>query len=415
MKEIELSKDQKEVFDFIIERVGNGRAVTSFGGFAGTGKTTLITKISSYLRKKMGFTKFGFVSFTGKAASVLKNKLEFESLIDNDSYKDGIDYVGTIHSLIYHPDKVYSSELKKFIIKGWKKKSKSALGIYNLLIIDEASMLSDYILEDLKTYGIPILAIGDHNQIPPVSKSQNNIIQNPDITLTKIHRQCENSPIIKLSKFVRENGYIPNNTIFDKNVFKIDWRSNQCKNIWNNINFDSSTVCLCAFNNSRVYLNHIIRERFGYENDYPYPNERIICLKNDHKLGIMNGQMATLIWSLGVDKTFMKLTLDVDGYEDNYIDCLSYLPTFNEPNNIIYDLELTGKEKRIIQENNFDNVNFFDYGYCISTHKSQGSEFDRVILFEQRTNKWDDDYYAKWLYTAVTRAKTKLMVISNFY
>jgi exodeoxyribonuclease-5 len=51
----------------------------------------------------------------------------------------------------------------------------------------------------------------------------------------------------------------------------------------------------------------------------------------------------------------------------------------------------------------------------MSVHKSQGSEWARVLLFEQRTNKWDDEYYTKWLYTAVTRAKERLFIISDYW
>ena len=60
-------------------------------------------------------------------------------------------------------------------------------------------------------------------------------------------------------------------------------------------------------------------------------------------------------------------------------------------------------------------INYFDYGYCISVHKSQGSEWDKVILFEQRTKRWDDEFYTKWLYTAVSRAKHKLLIIGDAY
>ena len=58
---------------------------------------------------------------------------------------------------------------------------------------------------------------------------------------------------------------------------------------------------------------------------------------------------------------------------------------------------------------------YFDFGYAMSVHKSQGAEWEKVILFEQRTQRWDDEYYARWLYTAVTRAKSKLFIISDFW
>jgi ATP-dependent exoDNAse (exonuclease V) alpha subunit len=63
----------------------------------------------------------------------------------------------------------------------------------------------------------------------------------------------------------------------------------------------------------------------------------------------------------------------------------------------------------------FPTIGFFDYGYCMSVHKSQGSEWQKVIVFEQRTKRWDDNYYAKWLYTAITRAKEKLFIIGDYW
>ena len=68
-----------------------------------------------------------------------------------------------------------------------------------------------------------------------------------------------------------------------------------------------------------------------------------------------------------------------------------------------------------IAEYKGEKIDAFDYGNCISVHKSQGSEWEKVVLFEQRTKRWDDKFYTKWLYTAVTRAKKKLLVISDAY
>ena len=67
------------------------------------------------------------------------------------------------------------------------------------------------------------------------------------------------------------------------------------------------------------------------------------------------------------------------------------------------------------KERGFVGIDYFDYGYTLSVHKSQGSEWNRVIVFEQRTKHWDDNYYARWLYTAITRAKNKLFIITDFY
>ena len=417
-EKIILSKDQKIVFDFIIDKIKSGEPIATFGGYAGTGKSTLITKIISELRKENKNYNFSFLSFTGKAANILKSKLIFESRINKNGYKQDVDFIGTIHSFMYKAKTTYDNELKKYVITGWKKKTKSEIGPYSLIIIDEASMLPNYILNDLKTYEIQILAVGDHGQLPPVTKDpdKTNIIQHPDIKLIKIHRQCENSPIIKLSQFVRDHGHIPNNTVFDKSVFKIDWNHNKCQEIWNNeLSFDKDMVCLCGFNYSRVVINEMIRNKFKFKENFPYSDERIICLKNDHKLGIMNGQMATLMWSIGISKKFMKVTIDLDDdMVDGYVDCVSSLTTYNQEYHDIYNIQYTKKDKRILKEQGFKDVNYFDYGYCISIHKSQGGSWDMVVLFEQRGRNWSDEYYAKWLYTGITRAKNKLMIISNY-
>ena len=62
--------------------------------------------------------------------------------------------------------------------------------------------------EDLKSFGVPILAVGDHGQLPPV-RGTFNLMEKPDIRLTKIHRQAENDPIVRLSILAREEGQIP--------------------------------------------------------------------------------------------------------------------------------------------------------------------------------------------------------------
>ena len=73
------------------------------------------------------------------------------------------------------------------------------------------------------------------------------------------------------------------------------------------------------------------------------------------------------------------------------------------------------KLKKYAIKKGYTGVDYFDYGYVTSVHKSQGSEWERVVLFEQRTKYWDDQYYARWLYTAITRAKEKLFIISDYW
>lgn len=346
-----------------------------------------------------------FLTFTGKASSVLKSRLTLSNTIyDND-------YIGTIHGLIYKPETRWDKQLKTFVITGWKLRDVDEIW-FDLIIIDEASMVSKSIWKDLLSFQIPIIAVGDHGQLPPIGDNF-SLMKDPDFTLKEIHRQALNSPIIKLSKFIREEGYIPEQ-IFSPEVFKINWNNKACKKTWNGIDFrDDGLIILCGFNTTRANLNDRIRTKLGFKKRLPYPNEKIVCLKNNHQADIMNGQIGTTIWVMPETDGLYRITVQIDGemYEVLVAD-----KCFGEVQYTLFDKY--GRKNALDKyagEQGYGCASFFDYGYVISVHKSQGAEWNRVILIEQRTNHWDDEYYARWLYTAVTRAREKLMIINNMW
>jgi ATP-dependent exoDNAse (exonuclease V) alpha subunit len=130
----------------------------------------------------------------------------------------------------------------------------------------------------------------------------------------------------------------------------------------------------------------------------------------------MNGQIGKVLWVMPVDKNLIKITVDID---DEIIDCLALTTTFGEASytGIEYSSAPDSKYKmykKIAEKIGFQQIDYFDYGYAISVHKSQGSEWKKVIVIEQRARFWDNEFYKKWLYTAVTRAKESLMVVSDF-
>lgn len=383
---------------------------TRIGGYAGTGKTFLISKLRTEIKKQYPNAVVAFCAFTGKAASILKRKLEEQKNI----YPE--DYIGTIHGLIYKVRSRWDKQLKCHVIVGWERIEPKDF-LYDIVIIDEASMVSREIWKDLSIVGKSIIAVGDHGQLPPVSDNSSfNLMKNPDFILTEIQRQALDSPIIWLSKFVREQGYIPFNKMFSPNVFKISWNNQKCKNTWNNIEFDNNTIVLCGFNQTRCFLNDEIRKRLSYTNTQPYPGEKVVCLRNNHVTKLMNGQIGTVMWVMPEKKDAFLLTIDVDG--DVY-ECFTHNLCFGQVTytmfNITKDSDVQKLKKYAIRKGYSGGVDYFDYGYVISVHKSQGSEWDRVILFEQRSRHWDDNYYAKWLYTGVTRAKEKLFIISDYW
>lgn len=377
---------------------------TSIVGYAGTGKTTLIAELRKKIAAEFRNVSVAFITFTGKASSVLKKKLfEQNAFFEND-------YVGTIHGLIYKAITRYDPQLKTFVVVDWERKSRDEM-YHNLLIIDEASMVSKEIWTDLQYYEKSVVSVGDSGQLPPVG-SKFNLLANPDHRLTRIHRQALTSPIIKLSQFVRHNGYIPGNKFFSKEVFKLNWNSSTAQRIWTQkVNFDDDLICLCAFNTTRANLNDMIRKKLKFNDILPYPGEKIVCLRNNHHIKIMNGQIGKLLWMMPSEKGMQRMTVQMD--DGNY-ECLVSPKCFGEVQYTMYDESKESKQQyEYARDSGYKQVDYFDYGYCVSVHKSQGSEWEKVIVFEQRTPRWDDEYYAKWLYTAVTRAKDKLFIISD--
>ena len=402
-----LSKEQKKIADEIMHEISRYRStgvpfVFRVGGYAGTGKTFMLANMRKEIDKLYKNLDIAFATFTGKASSVLRTKLTEHNGIF------GQDFIGTIHGLIYHPLTVWNHDLKKWVIKGWKVKKPEEF-FHDIIFIDEGSMVSRDIWKDLLKFGKPIVVVGDHGQLPPVGEGNFSLMHHPDFLLTEIHRQALNSPIIKLSQFVRRNGYIPFN-VQSKHVMKTSWKTKECQDIWDNIQFDESVIILSAFNASRVNINTIMRKKLGYVKKQPYPGERIVCLRNNRHSGIMNGQLATVLWYMPEKKGLYRLTMYVDGEAEPYESICSDR-CFGQVDYSLYQDE-KDKKKEFYKGSKID---IFDYVNCISVHKSQGSEWDKVVLFEQRTKRWNDEFYTKWLYTAVTRAKTKLLVISDAY
>ncbi len=417
-KKVDLTKQQKKVVDTIISRLYSGNYdsrrsshipfILTVGGYAGTGKTTLLCEVRKEIHKKFPKVSVAFVTFTGKASSVLKTKLDIFGI----NYPE--DYVGTIHGLIYKPEVKYDQKLKTYVIIGWKLRSADEV-YFDIIIIDEASMVSKQIWQDLKTFHITIIGVGDHGQLPPVG-DQFNLLTNTDLQLTEIHRQALDSPIIYLSKLVREEGYIPFNKFFSKEVFKLSWENDTCKDIWNNkVVFDEDLIVLCGFNTTRCYLNERIREKLSYTKKVPYPGERVVCLINNHDLKIMNGQIGTVMWVMPEDHGLYRMTISMGGNSD-FIECMISNKCFGEVTYTMYDKsKLFKQQQNYAAKKGINRIDFFDYGYVMSVHKSQGSEWSKVVVFEQRSKHWDDEYYARWLYTAITRSSKKLFIISDYY
>ena len=331
-------------------------------GLAGTGKSTLVPFIIDALGIDIG--SIAFCAYTGKAAMVLRQK--------------GIP-ASTIHKLIYKPveDKAGKVHFVKKHMLDYGTK---------LIIVDESSMVGTQIQKDLESYGIPILYIGDHGQLPPVSKDLSDIMMKPDFRLETIHRQALDNPIIYIAHKARIGEQIKLGTYGNK-VMKIMHKKLDDDMLW------KATQLLCGRNNTRRNLNLKFRTKLGYQDisEYPVVNDKLICLKNSSESGLINGMIGTCTY---YDSKEHDLTFETD-----YGEAFAGFPVAHE---IFTSAQPVKYEKGIEQ---------FDYGYAITVHKSQGSQFNKVLLFEEFLgNDWD--LHKRWLYTGITRAVDKLIIVS---
>lgn len=381
-----LSKTQMSIIDSIIDwfKTSKQQYIT-LGGYAGTGKTTILGHISKLIHNEKNGIKIAFCSYTGKASRVLERKLkENKALYPSD-------FIGTIHRLIYRP----IVDDKDNII-GWEKIPTTEFK-YSLIIIDEASMVTQDIWNDLLSFNVPILAVGDHGQLPPIN-SAFNLMLNPQLKLEEIYRQEEDNPIIKISEMARKDGRIPFD-IYAKNIKKIKKDDSDTQDILMDIfeSFDENTMVLCGYNSTRIKLNKAVRG-LHFDKEIPSVKDRVICLKNNRNENIFNGMTGNIL-SISKEKlhgfSYYNTEIALD-YEDYSFWGKISINQFNSPT--LVDLKMK-------------DINYFDFGYALTVHKAQGSQAKRVVVFEERFPKMDDDTYSRWLYTAVTRAEKELYLI----
>lgn len=386
-----LSHDQQHVLTQIIKWYNENRQKKQFitlGGYAGTGKTTLIAHLRRELEKIDPKLKVGFVSYTGKATRVLKNKLDEQNVLAKQ------DTIGTIHSLIYSPMVNDKEE-----IIGWKPKEKIDR---KLIIIDEGSMVDSTIWRHLLAYDIPIIVVGDHGQLPPI-KGNFNLMNTPDLKLEEIHRQARQNPIIGLSIQAREHGSI-RAAKYSDSVIKMTNDGGEMHSFMNELlqNYTSETLILCGYNTTRKRLNSSIRQSLGFESVQPMPGDRVICLRNNHKKNIFNGMLGTIVSLELKDEAYYDAEIEMDGEETPYHGRIS-----KEQFGSDTALNFTDKRAYIMAGD------LFDFGYALTVHKAQGSQARRVILFEERFKQMSDDQWRRWLYTAVTRAEEELYIFAS--
>jgi exodeoxyribonuclease V len=336
------------------------------GGFAGVGKTTLAKHFAEGID---GEVYFG--AYTGKASLVMR--------------KNGCADARTIHSMIYLAEQdTETGEVSFRLNKG------SYINEAKLIIIDECSMVDTELAKDLLSFRKPILVLGDPGQLPPISGTGYFTGGKPDFMLTEIHRQAEDNPIIYLATQVR-NGIMPDYG---------EYKSSRVIEKMSSKDALEADQLLVGRNVTRYDMNRKIRKLKKLDPDSPVVGDRIICLQNDKDLGIFNGGIFEIqqILSTKYKTNFLHMRLESQD-EDR-------LPIMVKVHKSFFMDDVPKPDWKILK-----GSQQFDYGYCLTGHKSQGSQWENVTILDESWCFRDDRW--KWLYTCITRASEKITLVRN--
>jgi exodeoxyribonuclease-5 len=360
----------------------------TLGGYAGTGKTTLIAYLRQALHQSDEDLRVAFCAYTGKASRVLDSRLRAAKVPRRK------DSVSTIHSLIYSTQELPGGGVH------WVKKPALER---DLIVVDEASMVDERIWSDLCSFGIPILAVGDHGQLPPVGTGF-NLMEHPNLRLERVFRQAEGSGILELASLARANGQIPIDS-FGNDARKFDRSNPETGEIVQELleNWQPDLLVVCGYNKTRVQLNQVIRAFRGLESQEPQTGDWVVCLRNNVEQRIYNGLTGRIMSIREAGKGFedwYELEVEPDGEDYRYTG-YALKAQFGAPETIQKPPAL-GESVR---------GDLWDFGYALTVHKAQGSQAPRVLVFEERFPRSTDQDWRRWLYTAVTRAQEDLTVV----
>ncbi|MBU1174949.1 MAG: AAA family ATPase [Alphaproteobacteria bacterium] len=342
-----------------------GDQVFRLFGWAGTGKTTLARHLAA------GLNAVKYAAFTGKAALAMR--------------KRGCRGASTIHSLIY--TLVSETEGEPRFVLDRESPAASA----DLVVIDEVSMVDEALAADLLSFGTKVLVLGDPFQLPPVQGTGYFISEAPDIMLTEIHRQAAENPIVQLSLDIRNGGHLQRGAYGDSKVISRDEVDQQEV-------LDADQV-LVGRNRTRIDYNNRLRELKGLPHGAPVLGDKIVCLRNNPRKKLLNGQIFVVLEVKRKNAGKLEMLLlpeDADAATAE-VKVETHLDFF------------TGTEDQMpwAVRRRFDE---FTFGYSLTVHKAQGSQWDHVYLFDESFAFREDG--RRWLYTGVTRAVEKITVVS---
>lgn len=422
------SAQQAEAIDKVLGWYGGpDPEVFRLFGYAGTGKTT----VAQHIVAELGATNVLYAAYTGKAAYVLRTK--------------GCADASTVHSLIYMPVEKVRARLRhlqeelegtadpaeRAVIEQQIKveerrlespdftpREESDLAAADLLVLDEVSMIGHQVAGDLLSWGTPILCLGDPAQLPPVDGGGYFINAPADHLLTDIHRSALDSPVTRLATTVRNAGIgAPGYGITGP-----DGDSGRIRRRLTVAELAEFGQVLVGTNKTRWQMIHLLRALAGLVTPLPTAGDRIMILANSNEAAVFNGQQFTVDASRPAarpDRILLSVTDDEGGQRELAVWTCGFSGVDGE---------------RRAKRDGRGTVAAATFGQAITVHKSQGSQWDSVLVVDEsgvfadgarrdarRGGLGGGSTIAqaahlagqRWLYTAITRAAQRAVIVPS--
>lgn len=381
-----LTKKQEEGLNIAVARYASHEPYTVISGYAGSGKSTLV----SFIIEALDIDKYdvAYIAYTGKASLVLQSK--------------GCDTATTAHQLLYKaipkPDGSFYLRIKRPL--DWP---------YKLIVVDEVSMLPKEMWELLLSHHIHVIALGDPGQLPPIGE-ENGVLEHPHIFLDEIVRQAQESEIIRLSMDIRAGKPLEPHRGSEVMVI------NQ-KDLVDGM-YTWADQILCGKNQTRFNLNDSMRlTRWGTDDHIPIIGDKVVCNHNDWEMLSVVKNQPLVNGTMGIINSFSSnsITVPYVGKVDLF-ECGISTEDGDNYDPILMDAKLFIEHEPVITKQNFRwlknfKIKPFEYAYCVTVHKAQGSEYNKVLVLEEYLK---GNEHKRWLYTACTRAAEKLVIVKNY-